>query len=725
LLPSPALACAHRHSQVLRSYERANVARTNRYNLTLLDQAVGDGNREAFRKLILELQARKRDEHAVLSGGSKQRTPDRIKKVEGRLMSMYGGKSDVDELPSKMLLSGHDALTEPYLQLQLKKLLEDSFRSLQKGKLVWPGASGSDESSSPLLVGVPDPTGSLKFGEVAPYVGGDQVPRPASIGVDEPFHALAYRDPGMSAGDIRRVQIKYTRALAELMLQFSEGASLNRVNVVFFSVQGDPRHDHRSLADMLAGGDYDGDEYQIIVWQDLVRRVVNESPPYHKDAPLPKLVPLRQGGKGKARAAATPSAAAAAPRPHAQRQQQAPCQCDLCSLTKRHTEKKRNAEAAKAQEAAAAAAAAEDAAAGRAVCATPLTGEERRAAAKAAQDAAAAARTSRGKQAQQVQVAALQREAAEKAARLAKEAATTEALISNYLMARFLGSAMVGSSATHWMIFADKLANEGGCCHPICLHLAHEYLQALDAEGRERLELGFHRRLPPSLRSSVFPAFMRDDYVKRRALSSKGGDGKAKQVELLPSTNSLLGQLWQLDLTVESEGRGVKLDRQLCTREWKPDEFHDVEADKRKMTELYACYAKNVSKRVEEGYNDEDWTHFRELIKECKEQLLEGLTDYERRKVPPAWLYARVAALYEVCYRIAEKRQQQGSQESPSSAGNASTESANSASDGTPSFSVDASDADRSVEAPLKFPWRIAAKYLNEMKARAKEYSGS
>ena len=350
-----------------------------------------------------------------------------------------------------------------------------------------------------------DPTGSLEPGQVCPFTNGEQVSADGSVGEGAAFDALVYRPPGMSPGDIRKVQIKYTKALSEWMAAFKERASLDRVNVVFFSAKGDPRHNHRSLADMLAGGDYDGDEYQIIVWQDLVKLFVHEFPPYDKDAPLPKLqkdAPRRGGGatdgkgKGKARAAAQAAAAALQHRPPSQPQQPQqsqqwqPCNCKLCRMTKSQAETRSAEEAARAQEEVRAAYAAEQAAA------------------KAAQNAAASARASRGKQAQLMEAEAREREAEARQREAEEAAARTKALISNFLMARFMGSPMVGSSATHWMIFVDLLANEGGCCHPICLHLAHEYLQALDAEGCERLELGFHRQLPNELRSSNFPAHM-------------------------------------------------------------------------------------------------------------------------------------------------------------------------------------------------------------------------
>ena len=101
---------------------------------------------------------------------------------------------------------------------------------------------------------------------------------------------------------------------------------------------------------------------------------------------------------------------------------------------------------------------------------------------------------------------------------------TQERLLSNYLTARFLGSPMVSSSATRWMIFADRYAASGGAHHPACLHLAHEYLQALDAEGRDTLGPSAHRRLPKELQCSEFPAYMQDKFEKnaKRAVGRGG-----------------------------------------------------------------------------------------------------------------------------------------------------------------------------------------------------------
>ena len=363
-------------------------------------------------------------------------------------------------------------LDEPYLRLQVNKLQRDQYKSLKSGKMVIPGAAGyvagSSADYSPLLVGVADPTNSLRYNEVFPVVSGAQISRPAGHNPTDPFEAIAYRDPGMSPGDIRKVVISQSPELCRLLASFGEHSGLERMNVVFISTQGDPRHNNRSLADMLAGGDYDGDQFQIIVWQDLVRLCVNESPPYDPKAALPPIV------KGNGRQL---------------------CTCDLCTLSQR----KSQAEARDAAAAAAAEAKAAEAAKNAKPAPTPPTPQE-------AQAASAAARASRGKEQLEQEAARLRLEQERLAEQRTREKQVEVALISNFLMAKFMSSPMVGTSANNWKILTAKYADKGGCSHPKALHLAHEYLEALDAEGRERLEKHFYRHLPQSLRSNEFPA---------------------------------------------------------------------------------------------------------------------------------------------------------------------------------------------------------------------------
>ena len=432
-LPSSAFTCDHAPwcpsarspmntkrpiAQVLRTYERPKVAHTGLCNLPLLDHAVGDANRNEFRRLILGLQAKKKMIADGLSGRNvRQQRSDLVAKLEEKLRRSGGHNADTSV--AKLLSDGFKVESEPYLQLQLAKLHEAELTALKKGKLLLPGASGSDEVASPLLVGIVDPTNSLEASQVAPYVNGTCVPRPAGLDADAPFEALAYRDPGMHPGDIRKVQVAYPPALTQLMAAFEERSrELSRVNAVFFSAKGDPRHSHRSLADMLAGGDYDGDQYQIILWQELVKLFANESPPYDPDAPLPPLLEdpppkwpptgseaaagARRSGRKRQRKQCPhgPCAHTGRPQPPPQ------CKCDLCRQTKSSRPGGDQAQGGGRERA-------------------------RQAAEKAeAEKAAAAGRSSRGKAAAAVQAAEKERTAAVEAERAQQERATQRALLS-------------------------------------------------------------------------------------------------------------------------------------------------------------------------------------------------------------------------------------------------------------------------------------------------------
>ena len=130
---------------------------------------------------------------------------------------------------------------------------------------------------------------------------------------------------------------------------------------------------------------------------------------------------------------------------------------------------------------------------------------------------------------------------------------------------------MVGSSATHHMIFADK-SRRVAVAHPACLHMNHEYSQALDAEGLEELTIHTHRRLPAQLRAlgSEFPAHMKDKYDLRMKRSG------ARTVKLIEPKGSLLGELWQLNCTVPADALSLKLlDPHLLPEWWAPNALDD------------------------------------------------------------------------------------------------------------------------------------------------------
>ena len=96
------------------------------------------------------------------------------------------------------------------------------------------------------LPGRPDQTGTLAEGTVCVLQNG-------TFFEDD---VLVYRNPGVAAGDLRRAKaVSPTPELARTLV----GADPMLAHCVIFSTQGS-----RSMADMLSGGDYDGDEFLIM-----------------------------------------------------------------------------------------------------------------------------------------------------------------------------------------------------------------------------------------------------------------------------------------------------------------------------------------------------------------------------------------------------------------------------------------------------------------------------
>ena len=126
--------------------------------------------------------------------------------------------------------------------------------------------------ASYVVMGLPDPTGALAEGEIflvidgkhqqplvlANAYGGELARSPAGA-PDRQLpvcsDALVYRPPGVRAGDVRRVRSVYCQELATEL--FGDGRSVDpaRASAVYFSIHG-----RQPLADMLAGGDYDGEQ---------------------------------------------------------------------------------------------------------------------------------------------------------------------------------------------------------------------------------------------------------------------------------------------------------------------------------------------------------------------------------------------------------------------------------------------------------------------------------
>ncbi|KAK0572333.1 hypothetical protein LWI29_030053 [Acer saccharum] len=142
----------------------------------------------------------------------------------------YGGMDDF--IATRMILSGIP-LDESYLQYRLSILMNEEKKSLLGGKLPVP--------ESYYLMGTVDPTGTLKSDEVCIVLNDGQVSWEK---------VLVYRNPGLHFGDIHVLKATYVKELEDIIG--------NSKYAIFFPTKGP-----RSLADEIAGGDFDGDTYFV------------------------------------------------------------------------------------------------------------------------------------------------------------------------------------------------------------------------------------------------------------------------------------------------------------------------------------------------------------------------------------------------------------------------------------------------------------------------------
>ncbi|XP_030488896.2 probable RNA-dependent RNA polymerase 5 isoform X4 [Cannabis sativa] len=141
------------------------------------------------------------------------------------------GNMDNDFTIARMILAGIP-LEEPYLQYRLSILMKEEKKSLKGGKLYIPECC--------YLMGTADPTGKLESDEVCVVLGNGQISG----------KVLVYRNPGIHFGDIHLLKATYIEEL--------ESFVGNAKYAIFFSIKG-----ARSVADEIAGGDFDGDMYWV------------------------------------------------------------------------------------------------------------------------------------------------------------------------------------------------------------------------------------------------------------------------------------------------------------------------------------------------------------------------------------------------------------------------------------------------------------------------------
>ena len=167
--------------------------------------------------------------------------------------------------------AGHD-LHEPQLQKYLHSLQRVALKKLKGLKFRLP--------NSAFAVGVPDPYGVLEENEVFVYIPLSAEENRMSAVYDN-CEVLVTRYPMHHPGDIRKL-----RAVSHPQLTALVGDSPNPV--VMFSIKG-----RRSQADMMGGGDFDGDLYCVIFHKAVVDAVTAVAPYEASDYPPMPVVSAR------------------------------------------------------------------------------------------------------------------------------------------------------------------------------------------------------------------------------------------------------------------------------------------------------------------------------------------------------------------------------------------------------------------------------------------------
>ncbi|CAO2822916.1 unnamed protein product [Amaranthus hypochondriacus] len=149
-------------------------------------------------------------------------------------------------IAARMITSGIP-LDEPFLQHRLLEITKEEMKTLKAGKI--------SVSGSFYVMGTADPTHTLNGDEVCVIL--DQGPLYGPV--------LIYRNPGLHPGDIHVVNARYIKGLEEFVGNSKYG--------IFFPSKGP-----RSMADEIAGGDYDGDMYWVSTNTELLKHFRPSAP---------------------------------------------------------------------------------------------------------------------------------------------------------------------------------------------------------------------------------------------------------------------------------------------------------------------------------------------------------------------------------------------------------------------------------------------------------------
>ncbi|XP_020536474.1 probable RNA-dependent RNA polymerase 5 isoform X3 [Jatropha curcas] len=167
------------------------------------------------------------------------------KKHAALRVTIVNGEMD-DYTLAKMLLSGIP-LEEPFVQHHLRILMKEEKKNLRGGRIPIP--------ESYYLMGTADPTGRLESDEVCVILDNGQISG----------KVLVYRNPGLHFGDVHILNATYVKDLEDFVGNAKYG--------IFFPCRGP-----RSLADEMAGGDFDGDTYFVSRNPELLEKFKQSQP---------------------------------------------------------------------------------------------------------------------------------------------------------------------------------------------------------------------------------------------------------------------------------------------------------------------------------------------------------------------------------------------------------------------------------------------------------------
>jgi hypothetical protein len=190
---------------------------------------------------------------------------------DGSSDSTQGYIDNVQKL-IELLESRHDPSTEVYLKDLLGKVQVAQLKKLASLKVPLYDPDADIYATS--LVGIPDPLGVLEENEV--YVSMNFKLTGRGSGSFSNGDVLVSRYPMGHPGDIRKMKLKRCPELDEFIGDKKGG-------IVLFSTQG-----HRSAADMMGGGDFDGDTFLIIYGKNIVVQSFKESEAFVYGCSTPK-----------------------------------------------------------------------------------------------------------------------------------------------------------------------------------------------------------------------------------------------------------------------------------------------------------------------------------------------------------------------------------------------------------------------------------------------------